>query len=213
LKQIEHRKERQESGKKGAESRWEKAQAAQSVPAEGLNLDSSANSSAIAKLLQEPLALDASSSSSSSSSSNKADTNVSAGANAPAPARKKATRKPTTCDEEFLEELQRNPAYAHLNVKAHYHRMVAWCQNKGKQPSRSRFIGWLNREDPPPAQSPVKANGAADEWANREIAATVEDLPPTYRRIALDASTEEQKANVLANYNRRVRQARGEVTA
>jgi hypothetical protein len=36
-----------------------------------------------------------------------------------------------------------------LDVRAVYHKMVAWCQVKGKQPTRSRLVGWLNREDKP----------------------------------------------------------------
>lgn len=107
--------------------------------------------------------------------------------------------------------MQANPAYRHLNVKALYYRMLVWCENKKKPPSRDRFIGWLNREDPAPTVTLAGGNGAADdEWATREIAATIEDLPPEYHSIAVEpGTTDEQKANVLANYNRRVRQARG----
>lgn len=142
------------------------------------------------------------SSSSSSSSSDKA------AADAPPP---RKTRRSKPCDEEFLEGLQANPAYRHLNVKALYYRMLVWCENKKKPPSRDRFIGWLNREDPAPTVTLAGGNGAADdEWATREIAATIEDLPPEYHSIAVEpGTTDEQKANVLANYNRRVRQARG----
>jgi len=199
LRQIEHRKERQESGKKGAESRWEKAK---SLNTEELRPDSSAIGSVIAELEREPMAIDGSSSASSSASSS-SDSSTKTRARAKKPTRKK---RPTTCSEEYLEELQKNPTYSHLNVKAQYHRCAEWCRvrNLG-EPTPLRFIAWLNREPLPPKDAPA----VADEWANKELAATVEDLPPAYRRIALDASTDEQKANVLANYNRRVRQARG----
>src|SRR5262245_17711629 len=147
-----------------------------------------------------------SSSSSSSSSSSKNTT----AARAKSPAQK--PRKPTSCDEEYLEELQRNPAYSHLNVKALYHRMVAWCEARPpKQPTRLRFIAWLNREDPPPQDAPP-ARAANDEWANKPLAEKVEDLDATYRHICRDA-TDQQVANVITNYNRRIREARGEVTA
>ncbi len=148
------------------------------------------------------------SSSSSSSSSKEA-----AAARKSSPTRK--PRKPTTCDEEFLEELQRNPGYSGLNVKALYHRMVVWCQNKGKEPTRARLIGWLNREEKPmtahisPGGGATPANGAGDDWAKRELATTVEDLPAPYRNAVDEWTTEQQKANLIANYNRQVRQARG----
>lgn len=53
------------------------------------------------------------------------------------------------CDEEYLEELQKNPAYERLNVRECFHKMVAWCQVKGKHPTRARLVNWLNREDRP----------------------------------------------------------------
>jgi len=63
---------------------------------------------------------------------------------------KRATaRRPTTCDSDFLAELQATPAYSTLNVMHCYQRMVVWCANKGVQPTRSRLINWLNREDKP----------------------------------------------------------------
>lgn len=193
LRQIEYKKDRQEAGKKGAESRWDKAK---SLNAQPDNNDSSANGSAIAQLQQEPIANDGSSSSSSSSSSISSTKRAT---------RKKRAPKPTTVDDAYLEELQRSPAYSHLNVKAQFARMVEWCKPRDRDPNRLTLIGWLNREPPPPveAQKP-----AADEWANAEIAEKVEDLPPHYRRICQDA-TDQQIANVLAQYNRRVREARG----
>jgi hypothetical protein len=60
-----------------------------------------------------------------------------------------AQRSAKSCDEEFLEELQRSEAYSMLNVRLLHARMIAWCQEHGKQPTRRRFIGWLNREDIP----------------------------------------------------------------
>jgi hypothetical protein len=53
------------------------------------------------------------------------------------------------CDEEYLADLKNNPAYSGIDVERLYHKLVAWCQLKGKQPTRARFLGWLNREDVP----------------------------------------------------------------
>lgn len=92
-------------------------------------------------------------------------------------AKRAAARRPNQCDEEYFAELQRNPAYESLDVRALYHKMVAWCQVKGKQPTRGRLVNWLNREDKPMTaktsppktgdayvgkQQP-KANGAEDQ--------------------------------------------------
>lgn len=61
----------------------------------------------------------------------------------------RAPRAPQTCDDDWLKELQAKPAYQALNVALCYSKMVAWCEVKGKQPTRPRFINWLNREDVP----------------------------------------------------------------
>lgn len=60
-----------------------------------------------------------------------------------------AQRSAKSCDEEFLEELQRSEAYRMLNVRMLFARMVHWCSEHSKQPTRRRFIAWLNREDIP----------------------------------------------------------------
>jgi hypothetical protein len=70
-----------------------------------------------------------------------------------APAR--STRRPNICDEEYLEELQKNPAYAVFDVKEIFHKMAAWCRVKGKKPTRARLVNWLNREDKP-LSAPLK---------------------------------------------------------
>lgn len=66
----------------------------------------------------------------------------------------RSVRTPVLPDDEFLDGLQKNPAYSMLNVRHCYQRMMTWCQVNSKQPSRRRFINWLNRED-----KPMTANG------------------------------------------------------
>lgn len=63
------------------------------------------------------------------------------------PARK--ARKPILCDEEWLEGLQKNPAYERLPVAMLYAKMLVWCELKQKEPTRARFVNWLNREEQP----------------------------------------------------------------
>ncbi len=73
----------------------------------------------------------------------------------------RSPKRPTQCDDEFLAELQTNPAYSVFDVKAIFHRMVAWCNVKGKQPTRARLVNWLNREDRPMTAVPKKPTGNA----------------------------------------------------
>lgn len=56
---------------------------------------------------------------------------------------------PALSDEEWLAELQAQPEYAKLNVKLLFGKMSTWCSVNNKQPTRRRFVNWLNREDQP----------------------------------------------------------------
>lgn len=71
--------------------------------------------------------------------------NPSDGAVAKAPAKRRVSI--TMNDEEYIESLKSNPAYKGLDINKVYGKMVAWCNLKGKSPSRARLLGWLNRED------------------------------------------------------------------
>lgn len=52
-------------------------------------------------------------------------------------------------DSEWLASLKENPAYDGLNIGVIYGKMQAWCGANKKQPTRRRFINWLNREEKP----------------------------------------------------------------
>lgn len=65
------------------------------------------------------------------------------------PKRPAAKKKDQLSDEEWMQSLTVNPAYGHINVPAEFGKMAAWCQVKGKQPTRSRFLNWLNRIEKP----------------------------------------------------------------
>jgi uncharacterized protein YdaU (DUF1376 family) len=171
IKQAEHRNERRESGRKGAESRWG-SRSTSIVEGEvpetpDTREDSKDNTQetpvnakdglAITQPSEEPIAVDGSSSSSSSSSSDPPSGDREK-ATSRAKARSASPRKSTVCDWEYLEDLQKNPAYTDLDVNHVFHKMAAWCQVRNKQPTRSRLINWLNREERP--LRPV-ANGHA----------------------------------------------------
>jgi hypothetical protein len=64
-------------------------------------------------------------------------------------AKPRSPSKPKLCDEDYVEELQNSEAYNRLNVRHVLAKMVVWCENTGKQPTRSRLLNWLSREDRP----------------------------------------------------------------
>lgn len=57
--------------------------------------------------------------------------------------------QPSDCDGAYLVDLQKREAYSALNVRVVYSKMVVWCEQNHKQPTRKRLLNWLNREDRP----------------------------------------------------------------
>jgi hypothetical protein len=52
-------------------------------------------------------------------------------------------------DDQYLDWLQEQEAYKHLNVRRINSRMQVWCAERGNQGTRRRLLYWLNREDKP----------------------------------------------------------------
>jgi hypothetical protein len=52
-------------------------------------------------------------------------------------------------DEDWLSSLAEKPVYSGLDVNTLYEKMLVWCENNGKKPTRRRFVNWLNREERP----------------------------------------------------------------
>ena len=67
-------------------------------------------------------------------------------------------------DEDWLDSLKTNPAYAGLDVAREHGRMVAWCSTNGKQPTRRRFINWLNRCDRPMEATAATSQGEPENF-------------------------------------------------
>jgi hypothetical protein len=67
----------------------------------------------------------------------------------PIPLKEKKRKTPKLTDEEWLESLKSNPAYANLDILRIKGKCEAWCSNKKKVFTRARFLNWLNREDLP----------------------------------------------------------------
>lgn len=51
--------------------------------------------------------------------------------------------------EDWLESLKTDVAYQGIDVQREYNKMVRWCETNRKEPTRRRFINWLNRCDRP----------------------------------------------------------------
>lgn len=74
-------------------------------------------------------------------------------------------------DEEWLGSLRRNKAYEGLDIEVIHGKMLAWCELKGKKPTRARLLGWLNREERPltgNAPKPTTSAGIAMEYLRKK---------------------------------------------
>jgi DNA-binding transcriptional ArsR family regulator len=65
------------------------------------------------------------------------------------PARPTAKKPGELSDTDWLAMLKARPAYKMFDVSREYDKMLLWCESKGQQPTRQRFLNWLNRQDKP----------------------------------------------------------------
>lgn len=63
---------------------------------------------------------------------------------------------PPTSDSDWISELSKNAAYEGIDVRREFGKMVAWTTTNKKQPTKRRFVNWLNR-----AERPISLNGHA----------------------------------------------------
>jgi len=68
----------------------------------------------------------------------------------------KNVRSTVVIDDDWMAELQVQEIFQGVNVKGEFQKMVNWCNLNRKQPTRRRFLGWLNRAD-----KPMQTKGAA----------------------------------------------------
>lgn len=95
-------------------------------------------------------------------------------------------RKPNLTDEEFLSELGSDPTYAGIDVMIEHGKMLNWCSVRRKQPTRARFINWLNGAEKPMHGGKASGNhrndtiGGGDIWdaeANRQAELGFDNVP------------------------------------
>ncbi len=85
---------------------------------------------------------------------------------------------PPVDDLQWLNQMREDPAYRGIDVAREHGKMGNWCRVNKKQPTRKRFVNWLNRIERPmsvqfkPASKTVKfARPEAPDWTPEQIAA------------------------------------------
>lgn len=59
---------------------------------------------------------------------------------------RRKTAKPMVEDEDaWLEALSTNPVYRNIDVRIEHGKMLVWCDTNRQQPTRKRFVAWINR--------------------------------------------------------------------
>ena len=99
-----------------------------------------------------------------------------------------------TSDEEWLNELSQNPAYAALDVRLELGKMQAWCSANGKQPSRKRFVNWLNRtERPMTAKGTIPSSRNGKPMSAWELKQAIDAIKTQIQRLKADPDNNEAK--------------------
>jgi uncharacterized protein YdaU (DUF1376 family) len=128
--QDENRRRKSESGKAGAVAKW----------GDGKRMAMPLQADGTAKVL--PLAKDSSPTPTPTPTPSPIpDSNSDVGA--------KGSRLASICDDDWIAALKANPAYEGVDVAKELGKMNTWCAANYKQPTRRRFVNWLNRCDKP----------------------------------------------------------------
>jgi hypothetical protein len=66
-----------------------------------------------------------------------------------APASKRKQKPNPETDDEWMASLGKDAAYQGIDVNREHAKMARWCATNRQQPTRRRFINWLNRIEKP----------------------------------------------------------------
>lgn len=61
----------------------------------------------------------------------------------------KGSHPASKSDSDWLSELSKDKTYSGIDVSREHGKMLNWCRTNQKQPTRRRFVNWLNRTDKP----------------------------------------------------------------
>jgi hypothetical protein len=76
---------------------------------------------------------------------------------------------PELTDEEWYESLKLNPAYQGIDIDAVRLKMDGWCNDHDTQPTRTKLLKWLEKEEKPfkgraPDKKATRYNQDKDPW-------------------------------------------------
>ena len=99
-----------------------------------------------------------------------------------------------TSDEDWLTELCKNPAYVSLDVRLELGKMQAWCSANRKQPSRKRFVNWLNRSERPiAAQGTMASSRNGKPMSAWELKQAIDAIKAQMQRLKADPDNSQPK--------------------
>jgi hypothetical protein len=78
-------------------------------------------------------------------------------------------------DEDWLKQLATESCYAHIRVLEEYGKMQVWCRQNKREPTRRRFVNWLNRIERP-------LSGAVQQSPHKPK----REIPERYRSFLLE---------------------------
>lgn len=72
------------------------------------------------------------------------------------------------CDDDWLDDLQKNPAYERVNVRVEFARAQVWAETNRRQCTRRFFVGWLNRAKPMDVKGQPNGNRKSEREKSAE---------------------------------------------
>ena len=96
------------------------------------------------------------------------------------------SRPTTICDEDWLNGLEADSTYAGINVRVEFGKMNNWCQVNRKQPSRRRFVNWLNRVERP-IQQGVKSPRPSYAPTLEDVQSMIQEKCPMWQSLDVQA--------------------------
>jgi len=79
--------------------------------------------------------------------------------------------RPASEESEWIGSLKADSAYQGIDVSKEHAKMIRWCEANRKQPTRRRFVNWLNRVD-----TPINTQGRKPESNQRHEDIRIPDL-------------------------------------
>src|SRR5438067_10914115 len=90
-------------------------------------------------------------------------------------------------DEDWLASLVHDKTYSGIDIRHEHGKMIQWCAVNHKQPTRRRFVNWLNRSERP--MKPVKsARDRFEVFPQRPSREPSEEELAAQRKIVRDAT-------------------------